>query len=511
MTAPRNILLITIDQWRADALGAAGNARIRTPNLDALAADGVLFTQHYAQASPCGPSRASLLTGLYQHNTGALRNGTPMDSRLTNIALEARKAGYEPTLFGYTDTTSDPRGLSPDDPALRSYESILRGFAVGRWVGDVPHPWLAHLAAKGYAFADDLDEVYAPDAPPASRTRPSALPARFTAEDSITAFLTDEVLAHIGVHRREKWFVHATYIKPHPPFIAPAPWNSAYTPAGMPQRHCAPSAAEEARQHPLLAHYIEAIQRPKYFASLPGRVSDMDDADFAQIRATYYGLVSEVDAEIGRLIAKLKDWGLYESTLIVITSDHGEMLGDHWMLGKEGYFDSAYHVPLILRDPATPPDARGGRVASFTESIDLMPTVLEWLGREVPPACDGASLMAFLRGETPAGWRDSAHWEFDFRGPDEGSAERRLGLPMAACGLAVQRSRRWKYVHFAGLPPLLFDLAADPHELDNLASKPDYAQILLEQAQTLLSWRMSTDYRELRGMLATPQGLLLRR
>jgi arylsulfatase A-like enzyme len=140
-----------------------------------------------------------------------------------------------------------------------------------------------------------------------------------------------------------------------------------------------------------------------------------------------------------------------------------------------------------------------------------MPTVLAWLGLEVPLACDGASLLPFLRGETPAGWRHSAHWEFDFRGPDAGSAEHRIGVPMAACGLAVQRGPRWKYVHFAGLPPLLFDLEADPHELDNLAGKAAYAQVLLEQTQKLLSWRMSTDYRELRGMLATPQGLSVRR
>ena len=130
MSARRNVLFIVIDQWRADALGAAGNRLLKTLHLDRLAADGVLFRRHFAQASPCGPSRAALLTGTYQHNNGVMRNGTPLARRFTNLALEARRAGYDPALFGYTDTAPDPTGLDPADPALRSYEGVMPGCTV---------------------------------------------------------------------------------------------------------------------------------------------------------------------------------------------------------------------------------------------------------------------------------------------------------------------------------------------------------------------------------------------
>src|SRR3954468_11746910 len=124
-----NVLFICADQWRGDCLAALGHPVVKTPNLDALAADGVLFRNHFAQATPCGPSRTSLLTGLYLMNHRSGRNGTPLDARHTNLALEARKGGYDPALFGYTDTTPDPREHHPNDPALTAYdEGVLPGF-----------------------------------------------------------------------------------------------------------------------------------------------------------------------------------------------------------------------------------------------------------------------------------------------------------------------------------------------------------------------------------------------
>ncbi|RUU66329.1 phosphonate monoester hydrolase, partial [Mesorhizobium sp. M2C.T.Ca.TU.009.01.2.1] len=121
-TSHPNVLLITCDQWRGDCLSAAGHPVVKTPNVDALAAEGVLFRRHYGGAAPCSPARACLYTGLYQMNNRVCRNGTPLDARHGNIALSARAAGYDPTLFGYTDVSLDPRQLSPEDPRLRSYE-----------------------------------------------------------------------------------------------------------------------------------------------------------------------------------------------------------------------------------------------------------------------------------------------------------------------------------------------------------------------------------------------------
>ena len=113
MAKASNVLFITADQWRGDCLSAAGHACVKTPNLDALALDGALFTNHYSQASPCGPARASLYTGMYLMNHRSVRNGTPLDARHTNVALEVRKAGFDPALFGYTDISPDPRQYAP--------------------------------------------------------------------------------------------------------------------------------------------------------------------------------------------------------------------------------------------------------------------------------------------------------------------------------------------------------------------------------------------------------------
>ena len=133
MTAatPRKVLFISADQWRGECLSALGHPVVRTPHLDRLAKEGVAFRRHYAQCAPCGPSRTSMLTGLYMMNHRSVKNGTPLDDRLTNIAREVRKAGYDPTLFGYTDTSPDPRRYPPEDPVLTTYEGVLPGMTRG--------------------------------------------------------------------------------------------------------------------------------------------------------------------------------------------------------------------------------------------------------------------------------------------------------------------------------------------------------------------------------------------
>ena len=154
MTEPINVLLITADQWRGECLSTLGHPVLKTPHLDALAADGVLFRNHYAQCMPCGPSRASLLTGMYMMNHRSVRNGTPLDARFTNIALETRGLGYEPGLIGYTDTSYDPRLLHGRDPSRERYSNVMPGFlqlVPGSESGVAgATPWLRHLAATDH-------------------------------------------------------------------------------------------------------------------------------------------------------------------------------------------------------------------------------------------------------------------------------------------------------------------------------------------------------------------------
>jgi arylsulfatase A-like enzyme len=187
------------------------------------------------------------------------------------------------------------------------------------------------------------------------------------------------------------------------------------------------------------------------------------------------------------------------------------MLGDHYMWGKEGYFDQAYHIPLLIRDPRRAADnGRGTVVAAFTEAVDLMPTILEWLGLPVPAQCDGQSLVPFLEGQSPAGWRQEAHWEYDFRDPVRRRVEEALGLADEQCGIAVLRGDRYKYVHFTALPPLLFDLEADPAELVNRAEDPALREVRLACAERMLSWRMNHAERTQTSRFITEQGVIER-
>jgi arylsulfatase A-like enzyme len=208
-------------------------------------------------------------------------------------------------------------------------------------------------------------------------------------------------------------------------------------------------------------------------------------------------------------VQRLKDTGQYDRTLIVVTSDHGEMLGDHHVWGKEIYFDPSFKLPLVIRDPR-PDRARGARVTEFTQAIDIMPTILDWIGQPVPRTCDGRSLVPFLKGSTPDAWRDAVFFEHDFRDVRGQAVERALGITSDECCYAVIRGRKWKYVHFAALPPLLFDMESDPHEMHNLADDPALRDVLLACAQQMLDWRLTAQDRTLTNMSIGAGGVFVR-
>lgn len=504
-----NVLFITVDQWRGDCLSALDHPVVRTPTLDGLAAGGVLFANHWANIAPCGPSRATLHTGMYAQNHRSILNGTPLDARFTNVALEARAAGYDPVLFGYTDTSVDPRTVAPDDPRLWSYEGLLPGFRPVVENGEGGHSWGQWLAERGVdvpAFPWDLYQPIA-DYPGADDHGHTWAPTRFAAEHSETVFLVDQVLDWLERNGDEPWFLHASFIRPHPPYRNPVGYHDRYDADEGPPFRGHPRRADEQAVH-LLARLATEV---------PEAGCPVDERDRRQLRATYWGMMAEVDDQLARLFDDLERSGRSGDTLVVLTSDHGDQMGDHWLKEKLGYWDESYLVPLIVRDPRPVADAtRGSRVRHFTEHVDVTPTICEWLGLDVPRQCDGRPLQPFLHeGAAPEDWRAEAHWEWDFRNPATHLAEDLLGVPSEHCGLNVVRGDRWKYVHFGAdpdiCPPLLFDLASDPDQCHDLAGDPDHAAVVAEQAGSLLSWRMRHDERTLTGHLLTgDRGLVVR-
>lgn len=477
-----NVLFITADQWRGDSLGFAGHPLVKTPCLDALAADGTAFLRHYANAAPCSPARACLYTGLYQMTNRVVRNGAPLADRFDNIARAARRVGYSPTLFGYTDQSADPNVLPPGDPWLRTYEGVLPGFDVRVRLPDHERPWLSWLRDQGLDFADKWQAHRAVGA----TSRVSNCPPGYAAGQTQTAFLTGEFIRWMG-EQDAPWFAHLSFLRPHPPFVVPAPYNTMYDPDAVGGFQRAASVAEERSVHPLMGLALDSTDLGWFVPDGDGLVADLTEAEFRQIKATYYGMISEVDAQLGRAFAAIKAAGLWDKTLIVFTSDHAELLGDHHMLGKGGYHDESQHVPLVIRDPRR--SARGNVVTALTEAVDFYPTLTEALGVAPGHAGDGRALTSWLDGEVPDDWRDAVHWEFDFRDVSGQSVERATGLDSVSLNLAVLRTERYKYVHFAALPPLLFDNLADPANLVNLATDPAFLAVRLEMAEKLLSWR----------------------
>lgn len=504
MAGIENVLLVVVDQWRGDTVSYLGHPCIRTPHLDALCRDGVTFRNHYVQGAPCAPARASLLTGQYMMTHRVVQNGIPMDARHNNLAFELRRLGYDPALVGYTTTTHDPRTVDANDPRFRALGDLMPGWNAIARLDPGRQPYFDWLRQHGVDVPDDPDDIWLPvdDSPTAA----SHVPARY----SDTSYATEHGLAYLKGMRGRPWALHLGYYRPHPPFIAPAPHNTAYDPAEVPAPVRAASAQAEGAQHPMLAHYLGHIKQRKFFQDGRGLGCEMDEDAVRAMRAAYYGLIDEVDAHLGRVIAYLKDSGQYDRTLIVFTSDHGEQLGDHHLLGKLGYFDESFHIPMVVRDPRQAADATRGRVVdAFTEAVDVMPTILDALGRDTPRDCAGMSLLPFLHGEPPAHWRDAVHWEYDFRPyyADAGTPPP-YGLSIDECALAVIRDTKYKYVHFDALPPLFFDLEADPQQFDNRAGDPAYTARVLEYAQKMLSWRMRNAERTLTGYSASPDGLL---
>jgi arylsulfatase A-like enzyme len=439
---------------------------------------------------------------LQNHRSGT--NGTPLDARHTNWAKEMRCAGYDPVLFGYTDTSVDPRGVDAGDPWLRTYEGPLPGIRPVVMMGEQPRPWADWLESQGYTVPDDIRYAYGwrASGPDYEDGAPVPKPLAYPVEVDDTSFLVYRCIDYIR-DAKSPFVAHLSILRPHPPFIAPEPYNAMYDPMSVPGFARRGTPDDEAAQHPWLAHQLS-----RRLFRAPANEKKM-----RRLKAVYYGLMSEVDAAIGCIIAFLKETNRWDNTLIVFTSDHGEQMGDHWLLGKCGYFDASYHIPLIVRDPRRVADsARGSVVERFSENVDIMPTVLDTLGLNIPVQCDGLSLRPFLDGRgAPPHWRTEAHWEYDFRDPADDAAEKRLDLTLHQCTMNIVRGRRYKYAHFTKLPPLFFDLEHDPGEFVDRARDPAYRPQVLEYAQKLLSWRMNHDEQTLTHIALTGDGPVERR
>ena len=478
----RNILFIMCDQLRWDYLSCYGHPTLATPNIDRLAKTGVRFDRAYVQSPVCGASRMSFYTGRYVQSHGASWNGVPLKVGELTLGDYLRPLGLKTVLVGKTHMRADREGMErlgidPNsiigvrvaecgfDPYER--DDGLHGVGPdGRFDPQVPR-YNRYLNDKGYpgdnAWHDWANAAQGEGNRLASgwAMRHARKPARVREEDSETPYMTGRAMDFMREAGDAPWCLHLSYIKPHWPYIAPAPYNDMFGADDV--LPAVRSEEERSQPHPLLAEFMDR-RVSRTFAREEVR---------REVIPVYMGLIKQIDDQLGRLFQFMQDRGLFESTMIVFTSDHGDYLGDHWMGDKDLFHEPSVKVPLIVYDPSSEADSARGTVCDeLVEAIDLIPTFLEVL--DVDPASqshrlEGRSLLPFLRGSAPAAWRRFAIAEYDY---SMLPATAKLGIAPRDARLFMVADKRWKLVHALCFRPMLYDLRADPNEFRDLGADP---------------------------------------
>ncbi len=502
MTRP-NILLITTDQQHFSTLGAV-NPKIRTPNLDRLCEMGTRFDRAYCPSPVCTPSRASILTGLYPSQHGAWTIGTHLDEACRTLPGMLGKAGYMSGLVGkahFHPLADTPGHTSLEKlPIVRDMEH-WRGFN-GPWYG-FDHIELTRnhadeaMAGQHYGVWMEDRELadwrdYFQPAPGETSARAIAIGTngeywkrqariwalpedfhytRWTGERSVV--FIDDALA-----QDRPFFLWSSFHDPHPPYVLSEPWASMYDPAEMepgaltPGEHDKnpPHFGKTQEENPDFGDWHEPFEAH-------GCHSHLHDRDeLKKDMAIYYGMVSFLDQEVGRMLDLLEARGVLDDTLIVFTTDHGHFLGQHGLMAKGPFhYEDLLRVPFIAAWPGR--IAAGAVSRSLQSLVDLAPTFLEAAGLAVPHDMQGVSLLEEWTGQRTT-TRDFVLCENRHN-------------PVMPHAVTHVDARYKITVYRAGAAGELFDLEADPNEVDNLWANPDFAalksELLLRFAQSVLA------------------------
>ena len=468
-----NLVLIMLDQLRADCLGTYGSAICRSPRLDAIASQGMRFDRAYTPSSICSPARASLFTGKYAHRHGMLNNIHGPDAIATElrpgeITFPAllRDAGYRtayvgkwhvglkngPEAAGFTDVGATDVHLEQDLAAYRRRHG---------------------LDPEGPVFSVDLSTSYPPLSPRADRPYLPFFPVmgreRYPLDGTPQGYFLASALTLLREIARDEhpFFCVLSFIGPHWPHILPEPYWSMYDPKAIPSWANFEEDFQDkpAGQPASLRHY---------------GVDGWTWQQWAPVVASYFGSVTMHDELVGRFVEALDELGHTEDTLLFITADHGDSTGSHRLFNKGPWmYEEVYRLPLLARWPGVV--TAGSHRSEYVSSMDLMATMLEAAGVAAPAGAgpDSASLVPLLRGEAAPQWRPA--FVAEFHGDEFGLFSQRM-----------LHADRYKFVFNPHSLDELYDLHADPHELVNLAADPTYAALKDDLESRLQVWMRGT-------------------
>lgn len=424
---PLNVLFVVPDQMRGQAMGCMGNPDVKTPNLDRLAAEGLLIRNHLANSPVCCPARAVILTGKYAHANGMVANDLRLRESETSLAELFAGAGYRTGFIGKWHLDGGPRQPGWIPPGARR-----QGFEF----------WAANEVSHAH-----FDTQY-------FRDEPTPIPIkRFEAEA-----WTDIGIEFLRESREDgrPFFLTVQMGPPHNPYLAPDEYMAMYDPDAIALR---PNFAGDGADPEL---------QPRPSRRMPGRKEI----------AAYYAMITAVDDQVGRMLDELDELGLRDSTIVIVSSDHGDMLGSQGARLKRKPWEESIRVPGIIRHPRAP----GGRETDALFShVDIAPTLLSLCGLEPGPGMQGEDLSAVVLGDSEDG-PESAY--FQIFGPYlSGGVE---------SGWRGVRTQRYMYARSRQEPWVLYDLEADPYELTNLAGEPGMAEVQAQMEERLADWMRRT-------------------
>lgn len=476
-TAKRpNILFIMTDQHRWDCLGVNGNGIIRTPHIDALARRSANFTHAFVQAPVCVPSRVSFFTGRYPRSHKNRVNYTPLSRSEVLMQQRLKDAGYVTASIGKLH-------LHPPTPE----EARRSGFDIVELHDAVPYLDRFSDYVKWRHERDPKKQIhyrrYARDIKEGENPFRAAIDEKYT-DTAWVGLRTRHQLKQLA-KQDQPFFLFSSFWKPHSPFEVPRPYDTMYDEVEIPlPRQLSREQIEELP--PPLASLILRGKKPPH---------GMDRERLQWAYRSYYGSITHIDKEIGLIVATLKQLGLAEDTIIAFSSDHGDQMLKHGLMGKNCFFDESVRVPFFIGWPGR---VMPGHHSHLVECIDLLPTLFELAGLPEPYENQGRSLVPLItESDRPYVEREAVFAEnvipevingmkFFF---EKGKGVKGIRHPDAK----MVRTKRWKYNYYPGGHAELYDLVKDPDEYMNLAGRKDHVRTERQMKDLLLHWLTTAD------------------